>query len=412
MKIIIDATSTQDQFMNRGPGRYAEEVISKMIRQSVKEGRNDTFYLLLFNAPTKIQPVITECCDNVKSINIGKKRLSDKFNDIWWNLQYKPAIRKLIKEEKPDLYFCPYFWRNFPTKGIPTVVMIHDLTFPLQGKYSMAPKYLDWIRKWQYHKTLNKLTKVDAVLTNSNNTTEDLLKFVNLDTEKIRTIHLGISEWVKKVRPRKKILREYLTDEVIDQGYIFYDSGANPSKNITGMIRSYGEILKLYEKNENDKWPYMVIAGKSYTNEVANNPYLKQIADVIEELGLQDKVHFTGYFEDEHLSDLYGGGSLVMNLSFFEGFGFSALQTMRAGLPLIASNTSCYPEVLGNGAILMDPNNHSKIGKEAYELLNNKRKLNALGRKGLEWSKKYTWKNTAKETYEFLQEIVNKSKNG
>ncbi|MFH1547414.1 MAG: hypothetical protein ABIC57_02920, partial [bacterium] len=107
-----------------------------MVKQSEKEGRKDIFYLLTFNSPTTLQPIISECCDNVRSINIGKRRLSDKFNDIWWTTQYMPAIRKLIKEEKPDLYFCPYFWRNYPIRNIPTVVMIHDLTFALQNKYS------------------------------------------------------------------------------------------------------------------------------------------------------------------------------------------------------------------------------------------------------------------------------------
>lgn len=410
MKIIIDATSTQDQSMNRGPGRYTEEVVKNMVKQSLKEGRNDTFYLLLFNSPTTLQPIITECCDNVRSINIGKKRLSDKFNDVWWMFQFKPAIRKLLKEEEPDLYFCPYFWRNFPTKKIPTVVMIHDLTFPLQNKYSMAPRWMDWIRKFQYHKTLNQIRKVEGVLVNSNNTKEDLLKFVEVQPEKINTVYLGISDWVKKVRPRKKVLQKYLTDEVIERGYVFYESGANPSKNIEGLIKSYSELINIYEKKDRKDFPYLVIAGSSFTEK--SDPYINQISNLIEDLSLQDKIFFTGYFENEDLSDLISSSELGINLSYYEGFGFGPLQIMKAGIPLIASNVSCYPEVLDGGAELIDPDAHKKIAEKAYEILNNRNKSQELAKRGMEHAKKYIWEKTAKETYEYFVEIIKNSKKG
>jgi len=409
MKIIVDATSTQDQLMNRGPGRYANEIVSNMVKQSVKEGRDDIYYLLLFNSPTTLQPVISEYSENVRSINIGKRRLSGKFNDIWWWFQYKPAIRKLIKTESPDLYFCSYFWRNFPIKKIPTVVMIHDFTYAITGRYSLAQKFLDWIRKWQYHKTLNKLEKVDGVLTNSKNTARDLLKYVTLDKEKIKTIYLGISDWVKKVRPRKKVLQKYLPDEVIDRGYVFYEAGADPIKNPRGLVRAYSELLKIYEKNNKDDFPFLVMGGKCFTSSEVKNTELDLLTNLIVELNLQDKIFFTGYYEDEDLDDLISASRCFMHLSLYEGFGISALQAMKAGAPLVASKMPCYSEVLGDGAILVDPENPSKVAKVTYELLNNPAKSRALSNRGVMWAKKYTWERTAKETYKYFVSIVRRS---
>ncbi|MFH1547098.1 MAG: glycosyltransferase, partial [bacterium] len=224
--------------------------------------------------------------------------------------------------------------------------------------------------------------------------------------DKIKTIHLGISEWVKKVRPRKKVLQKYLPDKVIERGYIFYESGVNPSKNITGLIKSYRELLDIYTKNDRDDYPYLVFAGKSFTEK--SDPYLNEISNLIETLSLQDKVYFTGYFEDEDLDDLICGGTLGINLSFYEGFGFGPLQVMKAGLPLIASNTSCYPEALGDGAKLVDPGDPKKVAKEAYSLLTHKKSLRSLAQKGIEQARQYTWENTAKETYNYFVDIVSK----
>jgi glycosyltransferase involved in cell wall biosynthesis len=219
---------------------------------------------------------------------------------------------------------------------------------------------------------------------------------------------LGVSDWVKKVRPRKKVLQKYLPSKVVGRGYIFYDSGANPSKNIEGLIKSYSEILQIYESKKNSNYPYLVIAGRSFTENT--DSYITKISKLIEDLSLQDKIFFTGYFEDEDLSDLICGSKLGINLSFYEGFGFGALQVMKAGIPLIASNTSCYPEVLGDGAKLVDPDNHKKVAQIAYSLLSDKRRSMSLAKKGVEQAKKYTWDKTAKETYEYFGDIIKENK--
>jgi glycosyltransferase involved in cell wall biosynthesis len=407
MKIAIDVTSTQDEYANQGPGRYTVELIENMIKNSEKSGREDLFYLLTFNSPTTLQSIIANYSDRVRTVNIGRKRLSLQRSSFVWRNLIKRKVRKLVKDEKISLYFCPNFWEGFPILRIPTIVMVHDLAQVGVESYSQNQRY-SWKRPLT--RLLKKLPQVDGVLTNSNNTMEDIIKFSDTETKNIKVIPLGISDWVKRVRPRKKILEKYLPQNIVDSGYIFYEGGASPSKNIPGLLYSYSELVKIFDEKKDRDIPYLVIGGKSFTECEIKNKELDRICRIIEEESLQDKIVFTGFFDDEDLNDLLCASKLFIHLSLYEGFGFSPLQAMRAGVPVIASNVSCYPDILGDGALLVDPTNYKNIAKKVYEILNDKRKSRALSNKGVSWSKRYSWERTAEETQAFFVDIVSKFK--
>lgn len=414
MKVLIDATSTQDQFASRGPGRYTYEVISRMMKQSTDLGRDDTYYLLLFNSPTTLNDSIADNSKIVKTVNIGKVRASDKFNDIWWLTQIRPAIRRTVKEESPDVYFCPHFWRNFPFKLLPTVVMVHDFAFPVLNRYSAAPKYLDWIRKIQYHIALRRIAKCAGVITNSENTSKDLFKYVKkVDHKKAKAIYLGISEDIKKVNPDSDVLLKYLPFQVVERGYILYYAGIEPNKNVSGIIKSYSELLKRWEKYAgSDKTsaapPFLVLAGGDFTRLDMRNRKIAELKFLIEDLGLEDYVYFTGFFEDEDLSDLLCGARMFIHLSLYEGFGFSVLEAMKCGLPVVASDRSCYPEVIGDGALLVDPEDPDKVADACFKVLTDKESAVKLSERALSKASIYTWDKTAKETYEYLAKVGRK----
>jgi len=413
MKILIDATTTQDQFANRGVGRYTHEVLTRMIDLSARLDRDDTFYLLTFNSPTTFEETITKYRNRVKTINIGKLRLSDKLNRLWWYRQYLPAIKSVIRNENPDLYFCPYFWRGFPYKLLPTVVMIHDLALPILGRYSTAPKHLDWIRRLQYHSSLRKVSRAAAVIANSQNTAKDLLRYVKISEEKVHAIHLGISESIQKIAPDQDILLKYLPLRVVETGYILYYAGIEVNKNVSGIIRAYSEFVKLWQKKcESDgssskkDMPYLVLAGGDFTKLDVRNNILAEIKNLIYEFALEDKVYFTGFFEDDHLNDVLNGARMFIHLSMYEGFGFAPLEAMRCGLPVVASNRSCYPEVLGDGAVLVEPEDPKVVAKACFEILDNEEYAGKLSKRAIRKASSYTWESTAKKTYELFEKVA------
>lgn len=417
MKILIDATTTQDQFANRGVGRYTHEVLTRMIDLSVRLGRDDTFYLLTFNSPTTFEKTITKYRSRVNTINIGKLRLSDKLNSLWWHRQYLPAIKDVIRDESPDLYFCPYFWRGFPCRLLPTMVMIHDLAFPILGRYSTSPKYLDWIRRFQYHSSLRKVSRAAAVITNSQNTAKDLLRYVKISENKVHPIHLGISESRQEVNPDKDTLLKYLPQRVIETGYILYYAGIEINKNVSGIIKAYNELVKLWEKERGSDrssskssskkdFPYLVLAGGDFTKLDVRNSILSEIKALIDEFALEDMVYFTGFFEDDHLNDLLCGARMFIHLSMYEGFGFAPLEAMKCGLPVVASNRSCYPEVLGDGAVLVDPEDPKAVARVCFEILDDCESADKLSKRAIEKASSYTWENTAQKTYKLFEEVA------
>ncbi len=413
MKILIDATSTQDQFANRGIGRYTKEVVSRMIKQSVESDRDDIFYLLTFNAPTTLEQVINENSRRVRTVNIGKLRLSDKFNLLWWKTQYLPAVKKLVEEEQPDIYFTPYFWRHAPYDLLPTFVAIHDLAFPVLGKYSTAPGYLDWIRKFQYHNALGKVKKAAGVFANSTNTKEDLLKYVKMDADKIHTVYLGISDDIHEVELDKEILMKYLPLQVIERGYILYYGGVEPNKNVEQLVKSYSQLKKMWMQSERNvkDLPYLVLAGGDFTRLDLSNPVLADVRYTIDEENLVDDVYFTGFFEDEDINDLISRAEIFSHLSLYEGFGLAALEAMKCGIPVVVSDRSCYPEILSEGAILVDPSQEKDVSQAMLKLLTDSDFYEEMSKNAHSRALQFDWDKTASQMYSIFKEYLkNKSK--
>ncbi|MBN1617759.1 glycosyltransferase family 4 protein [Candidatus Dojkabacteria bacterium] len=411
MKIIIDATTTQDQFANRGIGRYTNEVVSRMIEYSSQQGMGDTFYLLLFKSPTTLTPVLKKYSEIIKTIDLGPLRISGFLNDLWWNLQIKPKIKRLIREEHPDVYFCPYFWRNFPVKKISTVVAIHDLAFPILNRYSLRPHIFDLIRKFQYHSTLNRVSKVAGVITDSENTKNDLLKYVKaVNRDKVFPIHLGISDEFHKIEVDEDVILKYLPKNVLDQGYIIYYGGVEVNKNVENIVRAYSMLVSNWKSKSNEenksKLPYLVLAGGDFTKLDMRHKALAQVRYLIEELNLQEYVYFTGFFEDEDLNDLLSAAKLMVHISLYEGFGFAALEAMKCRVPVVASDKSFYQEVLGDGALLVDPQNPDLIAQAFSRVLSDEEVAKKLSELGGKKADSYTWDKTSQKTYDLFRSFV------
>lgn len=409
MKILVDATTTQDQLANRGIGRYTKELVTGLVKSSAENNNRDTIFLLTFNSPTTLEQTINEHPGIVRTINIGKLRMSNFLNGINYLLQFRPAINKLRKEENIDLYFCPYFWKGFPLKkDFKTVVTIHDLAFAVMDKYSYRPWIFDRIRKIQYHFHLKRTGKAAGVISDSQNTKNDYLRFVkSADESDVKVVHLGLSDEFMQVTPDKDILANYLPHDVIERGYVFYYGGIEPNKNVLSVIKAYDEFLKIWKRNQKDKKPpFLVLGGRDFTVLDMRNKMIADIRFLIQDLGLGDFVYFTGYFNNEHTNDLIAGAELFVHLSIYEGFGFAALEPMKCGAPVVASNRSCYPEVLKDGARMVDPDDIETVAQAYYEIISDEEEAQRLCELGQNVASGYTWESTVDQTYKYFQKLV------
>jgi glycosyltransferase involved in cell wall biosynthesis len=173
--------------------------------------------------------------------------------------------------------------------------------------------------------------------------------------------------------------------------FILYFGTIEPRKNLVGLIKAYETLRDEYKVNDYK----LVIAGSRGWLD-------KEIYAVAKKSPYTRDIIFTGFVESSDKIYLYNLASLFVYPSFFEGFGFPPLEAMSSGVPVVCSNTSSFPEVAGEAALMIDPYNFSEIAWAMKEVLGDKNLRENLIQKGLAHAKKFSWDKCARETLEFL----------
>lgn len=130
-----------------------------------------------------------------------------------------------------------------------------------------------------------------------------------------------------------------------------------------------------------------------------------QLLETIANLNLKDKVILTGFVQDEDLPYIYNGASIFVYPSLFEGFGLPPLEAAACGVPVVTSNLSSLPEVMGKAAVLINPTNENEIAKTIKLILNRPKLARKLVKNGLFQVKKFSWEKAARETLKIFEEI-------
>ena len=172
----------------------------------------------------------------------------------------------------------------------------------------------------------------------------------------------------------------------INEPGILYVGGLEPRKNVDGIITSFyklktrGVIHKLV----------IVSATKGH--------YYDKILRMIKKLKLEKEVIFTGYVQPDDLPKVYNAADLFVFPSFYEGFGLPPLEAMACGCPVITSNTSSLPEVVGDAGIMVDPHHAEGLADAMHKVLNNDGLKQDMIKRGLKRAKMFSWEKAAKKT--------------
>ncbi|MFT8316565.1 MAG: glycosyltransferase family 1 protein, partial [Clostridium sp.] len=160
--------------------------------------------------------------------------------------------------------------------------------------------------------------------------------------------------------------------------YILTVSTISPRKNIDGLIKAFNMIKNKVNCN-------LIIAGK-------NGWMYEDIFKLVETLDLKNKIFFTGSINDDELKFLYKNSKLFVYPSLYEGFGLPPLEAMSYGIPCIVSNRTCIPEVVGDAAIKVNPEDLYEVGNIIVEILKNKEMSSDLLSKANDRLKYFSWK--------------------
>ncbi|GAB6078980.1 glycosyltransferase [Hydrogenobaculum acidophilum] len=408
MRILIDLQAYQGESGFRGIGRYSISFTKAILRNNLQ---HDIYILLNGAFVDSIERIKKELKDLMPKESIITFFPVTPASYINQNNYQRAKISELIREYVmsnigPDIVHINSLFEGFADDVITSAKVLDKNTITSVTLYDLIPlvnadKYLiNENYKNYYFNKIEYLKKMELLLAISNYSKNEAIRYLEIDKDKIFTIYGACDEKFRKIDITKEEKYDTLRKYGIRDGFILYvPGGFDIRKNIDGLVKAYSKLLSdLKNKYQ------LVIASKIDENNKA------MLENLIKSLGIKPNVVITGYVPDEDLIKLYNLCDLFVFPSLHEGFGLPILEAMACGAPVIASNTTSIPEVVGREDALFNPYNIDSIAFKMKEVLTNEHFINELKEYSLKRVKSFSWDNTAKKAIESFEYIYDKIK--
>lgn len=357
----------------RGIGNYSLNFIQNLARIS-----EDNDYIL-YTDKNDIEGVLP------KQPNFITKKLLPS-NYLIWEQILLPLQAKI---DSVDLLHCTGNTAPlFLNRHIKLISSIHDVMY--LKDYSEVPRAASLYQRMGrfYRRTVvPRIAKnVSMVLTTSEFSKKDIMKHIPaLGSEKIKVIYSAGNEGFRRLNDACR-LQDLLERFGVNSGYILTLGAADPRKNTELVIRKFLEL-----KSEADIEEKLLIVG-------VPDWWHTKLYEIARASEFGEDVIFSDFVSEEDLAILYSGAAVFLYPSLYEGFGIPLLEAMACGAPIITSNTTSIPEVVGDAALMVDPANGGRLKASLLTLLKDKGLKNDLVYKGFDRVKKFSWEQIAKET--------------
>jgi len=297
---------------------------------------------------------------------------------------------KKAKATNADILHQPCFSAPLNYKK-PIVVTIHDiisLLFPETIPFASRMFYSKWM-PFSYR-------KAKKIITISESTKRDIIRVLGIDEKKITVIPLAYDKKFETKISKEKI------DQVkakygLSKEYLLHIGTLEPRKNLDFLIDVFADVI---EEDQNSNLGLVITGKKGW--------YYEGLFKKVKSLSLEKRVIFTGYIDEKDKAAIYQGAKIFTFPSVYEGFGLPPLEAMASGIPVISSDTSSMPEVIGEAGILLSPHDRSGWVKAIRELKTNENLYKKLVEKNKEQVKKFDWDITAQKTIEVYRQVLDK----
>ena len=360
MRIGIDAQTTLGE--KTGFGFYVEN----LTRALQKTAEGDQFKLLL---PDQTEDLSTP----------GR---------WWWD---QVTVPRLARRAQVDLLHQPAFSVPMFYAG-KKIVTIHDVIslFHTNIPFFSRQFYSKWM-PFSYH-------FADHFITISEHSKRDIHQKLGIANDRITVIYLAADEEYHRPVSREKI-DQVVQKYHIEGPYLLNVGTINPRKNLEFLVQVFAEAKKTHHLPHR-----LVLTGKK-------GWHYDALFRLVKDLKLTEDVLFTGYVGDTDKPALYHGADLFLFPSIYEGFGLPPLEAMSFGTPVISSNTSSLPEVIGDGGISLSPSDHGAWVQAIMQVITDPKLHGQLAEKGRAQAKKFSWNRCAAETLQVYHTVCESEQN-
>jgi len=354
-----------------GVGRYVRNLVRAMA------GKDPSIALRLY---LPAEPEGETLDPSVESVLLAPPlgALAPRLDNVFsWNHLRLPAH---LLRRRVDLLHSPFY--TLPALcPCPAVVTIHDITFDLHPEWFTAKARLAFSGF-----AASSARKARHVLTVSECSRRDIIERYGIPPARVTAVPLAPDPVFAPVADAERLAavrRRY----DLGEEYVLHVGSITPRRNVERLLDAFGQVLT--------RAPHLrlALAGRV---EAPSGPLEPGIAS----RGLSGSVRGIGYVAPSDLPALYAGAAVVVYPSLYEGFGLPVLEAMASGVPVLASATSCFPEVAGGAALLVDPEDTGAIAAGLWSLLSEMPLREALIRKGLARAAEFTWERAARGTLE------------
>ncbi|HBA36899.1 TPA: hypothetical protein DCZ15_03425 [Candidatus Falkowbacteria bacterium] len=412
MKIGVDIRVLMDKYYS-GVSEYAANLLLAIFRQ---DKRNN--YRLFYNSYRNLR----DCLDSWNSDQsrvVGTHFPNKIFNYFLQKIFSWPKLDKVLGGV--DIFWSPHF--NFSAlsasaSGLKKIITVHDLSFLRYPEFFSARKNF-WHRALKVKQSLRAADRIIAV---SENTKHDIVELVGIAPEKIRVIYPGNNMRRREVGEAEK--KRFFVDRGCRDGhrglgaitsdsavvtnepapFILYLGTIEPRKNIDGLIEAYN-MFRADDEASGGKFKnikLILAGGDGWRN--------RRIYSVWKKSSYKADIKFLGYVSQTEKEILYSAAAVFAYPSYYEGFGFPPLEALTYGLPVVCSNVSSLPEVVGEAALTVNPFATAEIADALRTVLNEEKVRAVLIAKGYERARRFSWDKAAGEYLELFQEVYEENK--
>lgn len=368
MRIGIDARFFGPRVGGGGLGRYVSELVNHL-----QEIDHDNEYVIFLKK------------DNFHEFVVTRGNFSKKMVDVpWYSLAEQTQMPREIAEARVNFMHYPHW--NIPILSrVPFIVTIHDLILlddPSSARATTKGAFVHGIKQIGHRIVLEKAVhRSRHIITVSEASKRSILSHFRVKPAKISVIHNGVNE---PLAGKGVALR----DLGVVEPFILYVGNMYPHKNLDNLLDAFAGAQARHPGIQ------LVIAGKY-------DEFGYKLEERAFALGFTSgEVRFINLPTDEELGALYRHAALLAFPSRIEGFGFPPVEAMLVGTPVMSSNASCLPEILGEYVRYVDPEDTDDMADVMLDAVERPEKWAGMKEKGIDFAKRYSWKKAAQKTLE------------